>query len=179
MQTRTDRLLALLEEQGPQLHALLTRLTFRSDTAEDLMQDLFIRLHNSEKLDTIENLPAYARTVAMNLAFDWRRKMQHRNHASTDEVAEPAAEVSGPLDRMVADERLQAVLDAAERLNTLQRQVFVMRYVQQCSFDQIAEETGKTAHHVRALCSRALAKVRKLCDKATVQPRGNLRVEFE
>jgi RNA polymerase sigma-70 factor (ECF subfamily) len=161
----------LLEKHGPSLHALLTRLTFREDIAEDLMQDLFIRLHNSPKLDSVENLPAFARTVAMNLAFDWRR-MKLRRHAHTDDIAEPAADERGVLDRMVADERMQAILNAADRLSKVQRKVFVMRYIEQQSFDQIAQETGKTPHHVRALCSRALSKVRDVCAKTMIQPQG-------
>ncbi|MFC1765236.1 RNA polymerase sigma factor [Planctomycetota bacterium] len=170
MQSRTDKLLVLLEKHGPSLHALLTRLTFREDIAEDLMQDLFIRLHNSHKLESVENMPAFARTVAMNLAFDWRRKMKLRRYANTDDVPEPAAGERGVLDRMVADERMQAVLNAADRLSKVQRKVFVMRYIEQQSIDQIAQETGKTSHHVRALCSRALNKVRDLCAKTMIQP---------
>ncbi len=34
----------LLAEHGRQLHALLFRLTLRSDVAEDLLQDLFCKL---------------------------------------------------------------------------------------------------------------------------------------
>lgn len=172
MQTRSDRLLTLLDKYGPGLHALLTRLTLKRDVAEDLMQDLFIRLHNSDKLDTVENLVAYARTVAINLAFDWRRKKIHRTYVNTDDAPEPAAAEIAPLDRMVQDERIQAILSAAERLNKLQRQVFIMRYVEQRSFDQIAQETGKTAHHVRALCSRAMSRVRHLCSKTLTKTRG-------
>jgi DNA-directed RNA polymerase specialized sigma24 family protein len=37
-------LLKLLDEHGPKLDALLTRLTLRSDLAEDLLQDLFLKL---------------------------------------------------------------------------------------------------------------------------------------
>lgn len=172
MQTRTDRLLALLDKHGPGLHALLTRLTLRRDTAEDLMQDLFIRLNNSDKLDTVDNLPAYARTVAINLAFDWRRKKAHRAYVHVDDAPEPATDERSPLERMEQDERLRGVLAAAEQLGKLQRQIFIMRHVEQCSFDQIAQETGKSAHHVRALCSRAMARVRDHCAKNLTQAKG-------
>ncbi len=172
MQTRTDRLLALLDKHGPGLHALLTRLTLQRDTAEDLMQDLFIRLHNSDKLDTVDNLSAYARTVAINLAFDWRRKNLHRACVNVDDAPEPATDERSPLQRMEQDERLGVVLEAADHLNKIHRQIFIMRYVEQCSFDQIALETGKSAHHVRALCSRAMSRVRDYCTKSLTQAKG-------
>ena len=35
-----------------------------------------------------------------------------------------------------------------------------MRFIQQDSYDSIAEKLGKTPHHVRALCSRAVSHLR-------------------
>ena len=170
MMPNSDKLLELLARSGPSLHGLLTRLTLREDVAEDLMQDLFIKLAGSN-LDKVDNLHAYARTVAINLAFDWRRKKGAHISLDAEECPEPAAEETSTLTRLVENEQIRKVFDAMERLNKIQRQVFVLRYIQQYSFEQIAEATGKTPHHVRALCSRALTKVRGLCSKAVLRPR--------
>jgi RNA polymerase sigma-70 factor (ECF subfamily) len=164
----SDKLLELLTRSGPGLHALLTKLTLRQDVAEDLMQDLFIRLSGSN-LDKVDNLDAYAKTVAINLAFDWRRKKGPSVSLDCEDTPEPAAEEKSPLIRMVENEDVRKVFDAMDRLNKVQRKVFVLRYIQQHSFEEIAEETGKTPHHVRALCSRALTKVRGICAKAVLK----------
>jgi DNA-directed RNA polymerase specialized sigma24 family protein len=37
-----------------------------------------------------------------------------------------------------------------------------MRYIQQQSYDDIAEQMNKTPHHVRALCSKALNRLRSM-----------------
>jgi len=166
----SDKLLELLARSGLGLHALLTKLTLREDVAEDLMQDLFIKLAGSN-LDKVENLEAYARTVATNLAFDWRRKKGAQVSLDSEDTPEPAAQEKSPLSHLVENEQIRKVYDAMERLNRTQRQVFVLRYIEQHSFDQIAEETGKTPHHIRALCSRALTKVRGICSKAVLRPR--------
>jgi hypothetical protein len=50
-----ERLLEFLESSGPGLHALLTRLTLREDAAEDLMQELFIRLSKSKAFEKARN----------------------------------------------------------------------------------------------------------------------------
>jgi RNA polymerase sigma-70 factor, ECF subfamily len=165
----SDKLLELLTRSGPGLHALLTKLTLREDVAEDLMQDLFIKLSGSN-LDKVDNLDAYAKTVAINLAFDWRRKKTPSVSLDAEETPEPSVEEKSPLSRMVESEEVSKVFSAMERLNKLHRKVFVLRYIQQYSFEQIAEETGKTPHHVRALCSRALNKVRGICTKAVLRP---------
>ena len=134
------------------------------------MQDLFIKLAGSN-LDKVGNLDAYAHTVAINLAFDWRRKKGPQVSLDSEDTPEPAAEEKSPLAHLVENEQIRKVFDAMERLNKTQRQVFVLRYVQQHSFEQIAEETGKTPHHVRALCSRAVTKVRGICSRAVPRPR--------
>jgi hypothetical protein len=47
----TEKLLALLNSQGRQLHRLLFRLTLREDVAEDLLQELFTDLVYDARLD--------------------------------------------------------------------------------------------------------------------------------
>ena len=42
------RLLEMLESVGPRVHALFTKLTSRVDAAEDLLQELFIKLLRSD-----------------------------------------------------------------------------------------------------------------------------------
>jgi len=73
LRSRQKELLELLDKSGADLYALLTRLTLREDVAEELMQELFIKLNNSRGIGKIANWNAYAHRAAINLAFDWRR----------------------------------------------------------------------------------------------------------
>ncbi|MFC1781757.1 RNA polymerase sigma factor [Planctomycetota bacterium] len=82
MRERHKELLDLLDSSGAWLYTLLTRLILREDAAEELMQELFIKLTNSRGFVKSENKGAYARRVAINLAFDWRRKNCKTNHHS-------------------------------------------------------------------------------------------------
>ena len=161
MRDRQKELLELLDKSGANLYALLTRLTLREDVAEELMQELFLKLNNSRHFDKAGNRQAYARRVAINLAFDWRRS-QKRNPLRLDQVREPASNDSSPLGKLVQTEELEEILNSIGQLNRPSREAFVMRYIQQESYDYIAEQSGKTAHHVRALCSRALNRLRSV-----------------
>ena len=67
MKDQTSTLLELLDASGGSLHALLTRLTLREDVAEDLMQELFIKLSNSNGLDRASQPVGYAYRSAINL----------------------------------------------------------------------------------------------------------------
>ena len=159
MRSRQKELLELLDKSGADLYALLTRLTLREDIAEELMQELFIKLNNSRGTGNAANLHAYARKSAINLAFDWRRS-QKRMVPTTGRFSEPVSTEDSPLRKLIHTEELTETLDAVGRLKKSSREVLVMHYLQQESYDNIAEQLGKTSHQVRALCSRAIRNLR-------------------
>jgi len=55
LRDRQKELLELLDKSGANLYALLTRLTLREDVAEELMQELFIKLNNTSRFDKGRN----------------------------------------------------------------------------------------------------------------------------
>lgn len=161
MRDRQKELLELLDRSGASLYALLTRLTLRQDVAEELMQELFIKLGNAKRPNKVANWNAYAHRAAINLAFDWRRR-QKLTPLSLDEIREPASNDNSPLSRLIHSEELQEMLNAIGQLNRTNRQVLVMRYIKQQPYDDIAEWMGKTPHQVRALCHKAINRLRDL-----------------
>lgn len=169
MRSRQKELLELLDKSGANLFALLTRLTLREDVAEELMQELFIKLNNSRGIGKVANWNAYARRAAINLAFDWRRSQKH-TVPTMGFAAEPASNDDSPLSKLIRSEELQETLDAVGRLRKSSREVLVMRYIQQESYDNIAEQLGKTSHQVRALCSRAICHLRDVLDSNEHKP---------
>ena len=159
LKNRQKELLELLDRSGASLYALLTRLTLRGDVAEELMQELFIKLTKTSKFNRVKSWNAYAHRTAINLAFDWRRR-QKRAPVPLDDIREPASNQNSALSELVRMEELQETLAAIGRLNGPSREALVMRYIQEESYERIAEQLGKTPHHVRAMCSRALNHLR-------------------
>jgi RNA polymerase sigma-70 factor (ECF subfamily) len=178
---RQKELLELLETSGAKLHALLTRLTLREDVAEELLQDLFLKLHGAKDQGGIDCWYAYARRTAMNLAFDWRRRQKVRRACPLDELAERASETTAPLGRLIASEELEQVLAAIDQLGGASREVFVMRYIEQDSYEAIAGQVGRDVHQVRALCFRAMSTLRSMlgCDPVATNGKGVRHVEDE
>lgn len=160
MSDRRTQLLELLDQSGASLLALLTRLTLRQDVAEELMQDLFLRLSSAKDQGGIDCWYAYARRTAINLAFDWRRRERIRQACPLDESLDCVAPISSPLGKLIEAEELEQVLAAVDRLRGPSREAFVLRYMEQEPYERIAEQLGKTPHHVRALCSRAMSALR-------------------
>jgi RNA polymerase sigma-70 factor (ECF subfamily) len=155
------QLLELLDRSGAKLHALLTRLTLCEDTAEELMQELFVRLSNVATEKKIANWDAYAYRAAVNLAFDWRRRNK-QSFVPVEEVSEPVSKDCSPLEGLERNEAVQEILSAIGQFNGAAREAFVMRYIQQESYESIAEQLDKTPHQVRALCSRIMNDLRDM-----------------
>jgi len=157
----SEKLMELLETEGKSLFALLTRLTLREDTAEDLMQELFIRLSKSNSAQKSGNLSAYARRAAINLAFDWRKK-RLKNPSSLQQTTEPASKHNSPAETLIQKENWQTILRAIGQLKGAHREAFVMHYIEQVGYEEIAEQMNKKPHQIRALCSKAMGRLRRI-----------------
>jgi len=166
MSERVQRLLDLLESHGGRIHTLLTRLTLCESTAEDLQQDLFLRLSKSDSFDRARNQTAYAIRAAMNLAFEWRRK-QKRTICSQSLTDDPIAQDTSPGDVLEYKEQCARVLHALDGVSELSRQVIVLHGLQEESYDAIALQLDKTPHQVRAICSKAISQLRDLLGSST------------
>lgn len=160
MAQSTDDVLKLLSEHGNRLYALLYRLTLDHDVADDLMQELFLNLTRRQGFATADDPLGYAIRSATNLAFDWRRKrLQTPNVQAL--VAEPSTSDSQQLLHLVQQEEIRSVLSAMDELNEGDRSLLVLRYLEGRSYEQIATVLDRTAHQTRALCYKALLRLRR------------------
>jgi RNA polymerase sigma factor (sigma-70 family) len=164
---RQKKILALLDTSGPRLHRLLGRLTQREDTIGDLLQELFVRLWNSKAFDKAEDPFAYAYRTAINLAFEWRRRQQVTCQSIGGRY-QAVQDDSSALGKMIQAEELEQVLDATSQLSDLARDVVVMRYIEQDSYEEIAKRLGKKPQHLRSVCAKAMAQLREVLTRERV-----------
>ena len=158
---RQRKILQLLDMSGARLHRLIAKLTLREDVVGDLLQELFIRLCNSKAFDKAKDPFAYAYRVAINLAFEWRRQ-QKTTYQPLNENCVATKGGSSALEQMIYEEELEQILNAVSKLTDLGRDVVVMRYIEQDSFEEIGQRLGKKPQYMRALCSKATARLREL-----------------
>lgn len=150
----------MLDTSGARLHRLLARLTLREDVVGDLLQELFLRLWNSNGFDKAKDPYAYAYRAAINLAFEWRR--QQKIPCQLSERNCPQADGPSVPGKMIRAEELEQVLDATSRLTDLARDVVVMRYIEQATYEEIGRRLGKKPQHVRSVCAKAMAQLREM-----------------
>ena len=157
------KVLKLLDEQGRSLHGLLARLTRCEEATSDLMQELFIRLVRSRGFEKARDPHAFAWRTAANLAFEWRRRRRVAS-AVFGKRGLSDASCPTPLRQLIEAERLEGVLEATGKLSRLGRNVVVMRFIEEASYDEIGLRLGKNPNHVRVLCSKSIRKLRRMLD---------------
>lgn len=161
MKQSVQELLDLLETVGPRVHVLLTKLTGRVDAAEDLLQELFLKLSRSGGFKNAPNREAYLLRSAIHIAFDWRK--QNRNMVSLeDSKIETTQPGMSPADSLIQTELVEKVLQALELLSENDRELLCMRFLDEMSNEMLATHYGVTVHHVRSKCSKAMDRLRRI-----------------
>ncbi|HIE51401.1 MAG TPA: sigma-70 family RNA polymerase sigma factor [Armatimonadetes bacterium] len=128
------------------------------DEAEDAAMEVFLRKWCA--IEHYDPSKASFKTWLMqntnHLCIDLLRKASRRQEVPMDEVPE------GPLVAPpVPDDESIDISLALNRLNPLERQLVLMRFVDEYTWQEISEATGLTVAQVRRCVNNALARLRK------------------
>lgn len=132
--------------------------------AKDAVQDLFIRLWNSRSaLDKVKSPSAYGMAILRNICIDRLRKSQAeqaKGMVPGDTAAEIASDENAEK-AIVSRERLHALETGISRLPQAQKEVFIMKFYRQMSYDEISAATGLSYINVRVMINRARSFLKK------------------
>jgi len=142
----------------PAMFALAYRITGSRADAEEIVQDAFVRLHNSSPAEAVRSLKAYLTTITARLSFNRLRDQRARRETYIGEwLPEPLLTEDEP--RVRAEDVSFALMTLLERLSPQERVVFVLRSAFDFSFEEIVPIVGRDAVTCRKLYSRARAHV--------------------
>lgn len=155
----------LVERYQDRLFNTLVRVTGSREDAADAVQDAFVQAY--QKLESFRGdsqFYTWLYRIAMNLALSRRRR--RRPTASVDVVkelagGEPVDGGEGPGDRMLADERAEQVQTALADLGDQHRKILVLREMEGCSYETIAEILELPVGTVRSRLFRARLQLRE------------------
>jgi len=135
--------------------------------AEDVAGEVFLRLLNSIERYEYRGVPlrAYLYRIAHNLIVDLQRR--RGRSAPLEALPEEARVSANPA--LLAEERLgwQDLARAIAELTDDQRQVILLRFVEDLDSRQVAEVIGKNEGSVKSLQHRALASLRRILEHWT------------
>ena len=162
---------AVMRAHQQHVYRVLVSLVRDPDTADTLTQECFLRAYR--KRDSFRgeaSLRTWLVTIAVNLARDhvrsrrlsfWKRLLHRSQDAA--ELSDTLADQRPTADQMLAArEELGAVWSALDRLPERQRTVFVLRFVDDLSLEQIAAVLGTTVGTIKTHLFRATATLRQI-----------------
>jgi len=154
-------------------HRLLRYLLYLSgnrEQAEDLFQEVWMRvLVRGAQYNGQARFETWLFTIARNLLIDQRRK---RTMSSLDELFEGKSEDDRPMAFEVADgdptpfdhlsnlEDRERISGALLELDTLHREVLVLRFHEELSLEEIAKVTRAPLSTVKSRLYRGMAMIR-------------------
>jgi RNA polymerase sigma-70 factor (ECF subfamily) len=148
----------------------LLYLTSSRELAEDLFQEVWMRvLVRGGQFNGKARFDTWLFTIARNLVIDYRRK---RTLASLDELFEGSLEDDRPMsfevsdsqptpfDRFASLQDRQRIADALLEVDTLYREVLVLRFHEELSLQEIATVTRAPLSTVKSRLYRGLAAIK-------------------
>jgi RNA polymerase sigma-70 factor (ECF subfamily) len=151
-------------------------LTGNREMSEDLFQEVWMRvLTRGSQFNGKARFETWLFTIARNLVIDHRRK---RTVASLDELVEAGNEDDRPITIEVADhhpspfDRFSSIEDrehiaqALLHLDTLYREVLVLRFHEDMTLDEIAKVTQAPLSTVKSRLYRGLAAIKPRLERA-------------
>jgi len=164
----------LVDRYKTRLFNYLYRLTGNRDDAEEIAQEAFVKAYiHADKYKTIAKFSTWLYTIATNLV---RNRVRSRSRAPqlvslwtrgwNDSEEERVIDIEDPrrsADEIMNDSELSGVINQAiARIPEKYRESFVLREINELSYEEIAAVTGLKLGTVRSRINRARNYFRQL-----------------
>lgn len=154
----------LYGELRPRAFAIAYRMLGSVSEAEDVVQEAFLRMHQTLQRDEEITSPrAYIATLVTRLAIDQLRSARARRERYVGEwLPEPVVTDPSPAEHAeTADSLSLAFLVLLESLSPRQRAAFLLREVFDYPYAEVAEIVGTDVDSTRHLVARARDNIKK------------------
>jgi RNA polymerase sigma-70 factor (ECF subfamily) len=147
----------LIERYSPGLRFFLRKMTAQSATADDLLQDTWFDVYRKvNSLRQPDAFPAWIYRIARDKAY---REMRRR--------PSPDLSIDDHISQSIVHEEVQFTAEDAERVRAAldhlpldQREVLILRFVEDLSYEQIAEVIARPIGTVRSRMNYAKQSLR-------------------
>lgn len=127
------------------------------EEAEDLTQEVFLRLLRRSGADQIEKPEAFLFRTAVNLIRDRARRGKTASSHLAELASQSEIEVLSPERVLDSRQSLQSVLRALKELDDRTRDVFVLHRLEGLKYAEIAELYGVSVSSIEKYIIKALA----------------------
>jgi RNA polymerase sigma factor (sigma-70 family) len=163
----------LIRQLSRKLYGFAFRILRNQEEAEDVVQEVFIRLWKmGGKLDEYKSVDALATTMTKNCCIDLIRKQKH-NYTADFSISDYQGSASpSPHDTMENRETGEILHRIISNLPDLYRIVVRLRDIDGESFEEIARKTDQNINTLRVTLSRARKIIRDEYNKYQYERKG-------
>jgi RNA polymerase sigma-70 factor (ECF subfamily) len=162
----------LLQKYRRPMVSFMYRMTRNSGAAEDLAQEVFLRVYRSrESYEPQAKFTTWLYRIATNLAVNYARDTRHDRPENTVSLDEPDTETGRTVDvadgalpaeeMIVRRERMAAIRQRVQALPERQKTAVIMHKYQQMDYRQIAEVMKLSESATKSLLFRAYETLRE------------------
>ena len=138
------------------------------EAAEDVTSEVFMKaLRSFERYDARLASPrTWLLRIARNAVTDHLRALRRRGslHVTLDRVPDLVAEVPDQEERLLRQERIQALLNGNQTLSQADQEILSLRYGASLNTGEIAEALGVSHNAVAVRLHRALKRLKQAVD---------------
>jgi RNA polymerase sigma-70 factor (ECF subfamily) len=146
-----------------QVASLAYRVVGDYDEAADIMQNVFVKIsQNIWRYDENKKFYTWLYRITVNASIDYMRKHHRHQHESIENVQEKADEKNNSPEINYQRRRLREFIDeATDSLNDKQKSAFVLRDMEGCNIDDVANIMNMPEATVRWYLHRARTKIKR------------------
>jgi RNA polymerase sigma factor (sigma-70 family) len=159
----------LLRGHSRKIYNLCYRFTGRTSEAEDLTQEVFIKVFQTLRtFDAAQGAFAtWLNRVARNHLVDhYRRTRKDRLTSSIDEdagqIEERPSQIEGPMARVESRERRELLQAALDRLSPDMREAVILRDLQDLEYEEISQVLGVPVGTVKSRINRGRLELARI-----------------
>jgi RNA polymerase sigma factor (sigma-70 family) len=131
------------------------------ERAREVVQDALLKLYLTDPQKVRDSLKAWLFTVCRNRALDVLRKEQRLDVGNEDALGNAVSFDPDPSENAVSHELYERIWDLVEKLRPNQKEVIRLKFMHDCSYQQIADITGLSVGNVGFIMHMAIKKLRE------------------
>jgi RNA polymerase sigma-70 factor (ECF subfamily) len=153
---------ALYDVTSAKLYGVVVRILHRRDLADDVLQEVYIRIwERAVDYDGGKGSPiAWMAAIARNRALDEVRRKAPVSIEDAPETLEVVSDEPSPLDNLNQSQDMQRLARCLDGLEPDKRDMVVLAYRQGLSREELAERYGRPVPTIKTWLRRSLAQLR-------------------
>ena len=152
----------LFNRYGDAIRRLFLQRSTSVEDTEDLLQETFIKVYvNLHRYSADYTFGQWVYTIARNTHIDFERRRQE-DLSIDDKFSAPAASTPSPEESLISMQQRTQIEHYIECLPSQYRQLFKMRFLEDYSYDEIAEKLHLPMGTVKTQIHRARERMCRL-----------------